>query len=71
MAVSISTTHATMRTAASDTNAAVDRWSARIALMIQRPSPRPIVRMRSFSELSVGRYRVISGQHLLNASSSL
>ena len=28
MAVSISTTHATMRTAASDANAAVDRWSA-------------------------------------------
>ncbi len=28
MAVSISTTHATMRTAASDDNAAVDRWSA-------------------------------------------
>ena len=28
MAMSISTTHATMRTAASDANAAVDRWSA-------------------------------------------
>ena len=32
MAVSISTTHATMRTAASDANAAVDRWSAYSAI---------------------------------------
>jgi hypothetical protein len=37
--MSISTTHATMRTAAPDSNAAVDRWSAAYSAMIQRSSP--------------------------------
>ncbi len=54
MAMSISTTHGTMRTAASDSNATVDRRSAAYSAMIQRSSPKTILRMRFFSKLSVG-----------------